>query len=148
MDLQRLLVRELGGGVLCLGSKCVGFEQDERGVSVLLANSAEERAHLLVSADGLRSTVRSGLFGAKEPRYAGYTAWRAVVEPGRELIPWGTGFETWGRGARFGCAHIGDGRIYWFATKNAPEGEKDGPIGRPDGQNKGSYVSLADGTLP
>ena len=131
-DLQRLLVRELGEGPLRLGSECVGFEQDDREVSVLLANGAEERADLLVGADGLRSTIRAGLFGAKEPRYAGYTAWRAVAEPGRELIRWGTGFETWGRGARFGCAHIGDGRIYWFATKNAPEGEKDGPIGSPD----------------
>jgi 2-polyprenyl-6-methoxyphenol hydroxylase-like FAD-dependent oxidoreductase len=132
-DLQRLLVRELGEGPLRLGSECVGFEQDERGVSVLLASGTEEHAHLLVGADGLRSRVRSGLFGVEEPRYAGYIAWRAVVEPGRELIRWGTGFETWGRGARFGCAHIGDGRIYWFATRNAPEGEKDGPIGSPDG---------------
>jgi 2-polyprenyl-6-methoxyphenol hydroxylase-like FAD-dependent oxidoreductase len=69
------------------------------------------------------------LFGLEKPRYAGYTAWRAVVEPKEELLPWGTGFESWGSGARFGCAHIGKGRVYWFATTNAPEGGKDGPPG-------------------
>jgi FAD-dependent urate hydroxylase len=88
-DLQRLLVRELGEKPRRFGAGCVGvdFEQDERGVSVLLANGTEERADLLVGADGLRSTVRAGLFGAEEPRYVGYTPWRAVVESAdRELI--------------------------------------------------------------
>ena len=132
-DLQRLLVRKIGERAMRLGSECVGFKQDERAVSVLLKDGTEERADLLVGADGLRSTIRVGLFGAERPTYAGYTAWRAVAEPDRELVRWGTGFETWGRGARFGCVHIGEGRIYWFATKNAPEGEKDGPIGSPDG---------------
>jgi len=38
-----------------------------------------------------------------------------------------------GKGGRFGGAHIGRGRVYWFATANAPEGEKDGPPGSPTG---------------
>jgi 2-polyprenyl-6-methoxyphenol hydroxylase-like FAD-dependent oxidoreductase len=97
-------------------------------VSVFVAGG-EERADILVGADGLRSKIRAALFGPEKPRYAGYTAWRAVVEPREELLPWGSGFESWGRGLRFGCAHIGRGRIYWFA--NAPEGAKDGPPGSP-----------------
>ena len=128
-DLQALLLREVGAGTLRLGSEVRAFVQDEGGVRVLVANGSEEDADVLVGADGLRSRVRIELFGPADPRYAGYTAWRAVVEPGKELLPWGAGFETWGRGARFGCAHIGKGRIYWFATANAPEGEKDGPPG-------------------
>ncbi len=131
-DLQALLVREVGEETLRLASEVEGFEHEgESGVRVLLADGGEERADVLVGADGLRSKVRSQLFGAEEPRYAGYTAWRAVVEPKEELLPWGSGFESWGRGARFGCAHIGNGRVYWFATANAPEGEKDGPPGSP-----------------
>ena len=39
-----------------------------------------------------------------KPRYAGYTAWRAVVEPSEDLLPWGAGFESWGR-ARGSGAH-------------------------------------------
>ncbi len=135
-DLQALLARELGAGPLRLGSGCAGFEQDERGVTVLLADGRRERADVLVGADGLHSTVRASLFGQKEPRYAGYTSWRAVARPEGELLPWGQGFETWGRGARFGCAHIGEGRVYWFATRNAPKGEKDGPPGSPDGPKR------------
>jgi len=135
-DLQALLLRELGGPPPSLGSGCVGFEQDERGVMLFLADGREERADLLVGADGLRSIVRASLFGHEEPRYAGYTSWRAVARPDGELLQWGEGFESWGRGARFGCAHIGGGRIYWFATKNAPEGEKDGPVGSPDGPKR------------
>jgi 2-polyprenyl-6-methoxyphenol hydroxylase-like FAD-dependent oxidoreductase len=131
-DLQALLVREVGEGILHLGAEVEGFERDESGVRVSLAGGGEERADILVGADGLRSKVRATLFGPEKPRYAGYTSWRAVVEPKEELLPWGRGFESWGRGARFGCAHIGDGRIYWFATANAPEGAKDGPPGSPD----------------
>jgi 2-polyprenyl-6-methoxyphenol hydroxylase-like FAD-dependent oxidoreductase len=133
VDLQALLLRELGEGPLRLEREVEGFEQDGSGVTVHFADGGEERADLLVGADGLRSKVRSRLFGPEKPRYAGYTAWRAVVEPERELLPWGAGFESWGRGARFGCAHIGRGRIYWFATRNVREGEKDGPPGSPAG---------------
>jgi 2-polyprenyl-6-methoxyphenol hydroxylase-like FAD-dependent oxidoreductase len=81
---------------------------------------------LLVGADGLNSVVRRAI--ADVPiRYAGYTAWRGVssvpVEPGRLT-------ESWGVGERFGLVDIGRGRTYWFATKNAPEGESDEPQGR------------------
>lgn len=135
-DLQALLLRELGEGPLRTGSEVEGFEQDGRGVTVRLAGGREERADLLVGADGLRSTVRTRLFGPEEPRYAGYTAWRAVARPDGRLVRWGEGFESWGRGRRFGCAHIGEGRVYWFATANAPEGQRDGLPGSPDGAKR------------
>ncbi|HEX5850780.1 MAG TPA: FAD-dependent monooxygenase [Rubrobacter sp.] len=132
-DLQELLLRKLGRQNVRLGAECSGFEQDDKGVDVVFADGSRERGDLLIGADGLHSTVRAGLFGPEKPRYAGYTAWRAVVRPGRGLLSWGMAFESWGRGARFGCAHIGDGRVYWFATRNAPEGERDGPPGSPSG---------------
>ena len=85
-DLQALLIREAGEGTLHLGAEVEGFRQDEGGVTAYLAGG-EERADLLVGADGLRSRVRASLLGPAKPRYAGYTAWRAVVEPGEELLP-------------------------------------------------------------
>jgi 2-polyprenyl-6-methoxyphenol hydroxylase-like FAD-dependent oxidoreductase len=106
-----LLVREVGEGTLHLDAEVEGFEQDRSGVTVFLTGGGEERADLLVGADGLRSKVRAGLRGPEQPRYAGYTSWRAVAEPGVELLPRGSGFESWGRGVRFGCAHIGKGRV-------------------------------------
>jgi 2-polyprenyl-6-methoxyphenol hydroxylase-like FAD-dependent oxidoreductase len=61
------------------------------------------------------------------PHYGGYVAWRGVIPtpatPG-ELT------ESWGVGERFGLVDIGHGRTYWFATKNAPEGQADEPGGR------------------
>ena len=143
-DLQSFLLKEAGKKNVVLGAECSSFEQDDSGVTAIFADGTEERGELLIGADGLNSTVRARLIGRKKPRYAGYTAWRAVVEPDRELLPWGTGFETWGRGARFGCAHIGGGRVYWFATRNAPEGERDSPVGSPSGP-KAALTRLFDG---
>lgn len=124
-DLQGALARELGGDSVRLGAACVGFEQDGGGVRAFFVDGSEERADLLVGADGLRSTVRQGLLGDGPPRYAGYTAWRAVVSPEEGLVPPGRALEVWGRGVRFICAPIGRGRVYWAATKNAPEGGRD-----------------------
>ena len=126
-DLQGALVRELDDEALRLDAACISFEQDGGGVRVFFADGTEERADLLVGADGLRSTIRRGLLGDGVPRYAGYTAWRAVVAPEGELVPANEAIEVWGRGARFICTQIGRGRVYWAVSKNAPEGEPDAP---------------------
>ena len=124
-DLQKTLEWELGDEEITLDAQCVGFEQDDGGVRAFFADGVERGADLLVGADGLRSTVRQGLLGDGPPRYAGYTAWRAVVSPEDGLVPAGQALEVWGRGVRFICARVGQGRVYWAATKNAPEGERD-----------------------
>lgn len=88
-DLQGALLRELGEEAVRLGTACTSFEQEGGGVRAFFADGAEERADLLVGADGLRSTIRRGLLGDGAPRYAGYTAWRAVVSPEGEPVPAG-----------------------------------------------------------
>jgi 2-polyprenyl-6-methoxyphenol hydroxylase-like FAD-dependent oxidoreductase len=122
-DLQAALLQGLAeaGGKVHLSTECVGFEQTEGHVRASFASGREERGDLLVGADGLNSTVRERLLGDGPPRYAGYTAWRAVVRAQRELVPQGA-VESWGRGKRFLFAHIGRGRVYWAAAKNAPQG--------------------------
>ncbi|MGV9357112.1 FAD-dependent monooxygenase [Streptomyces misionensis] len=99
----------------------------DHGSHVEVRHSAGvSRADLLVGADGIRSTVRSALWPqAPSPRYAGYTAWRTIVDPGRPLR---VGGETWGRGERIGVAPLADGRVYLFGVANAPEGQR-GPDG-------------------
>jgi 2-polyprenyl-6-methoxyphenol hydroxylase-like FAD-dependent oxidoreductase len=123
-DLQAELAA--AGGEVRLGVEVAAIERGEDGVVARGTDGSEERGDLLVGADGLSSVVRPGI--ADVPiRYAGYTAWRGVssvpVEPGRLT-------ESWGVGERFGLVDIGGGRTYWFATKNAPEGEPDEPGGR------------------
>jgi 2-polyprenyl-6-methoxyphenol hydroxylase-like FAD-dependent oxidoreductase len=123
-DLQAELAA--ASGDVRLGVEVTAVEQGEDGVVARSTDGSEERGDLLVGADGLSSVVRSAIADAPI-RYAGYTAWRGVssvpVEAGRLT-------ESWGVGERFGLVDIGRGRTYWFATKNAPEGESDEPGGR------------------
>jgi 2-polyprenyl-6-methoxyphenol hydroxylase-like FAD-dependent oxidoreductase len=69
--------------------------------------------------------VRARIFPGVATRYAGYACLRAVVDRRVE----GTS-ESWGPGARFGLVPLVDGRLYWFAVWNAPEGEVLAPDAR------------------
>lgn len=104
-----------------------GADPHAGGVAMRLTDAREVRADLLIGADGVRSHVRELVFGPTAPRYAGYTCWRLVVRApaaGTELR------EMWGRGRRFGIVPIGGGRVYAFATANAPAGADDPYDGR------------------
>lgn len=57
-----------------------GIEQDAGGVTAVFADGSRARAELLVGADGIRSTVRGILIPEAQPRYAGYVAWRGLVD--------------------------------------------------------------------
>lgn len=128
-DLQGALFSALPPATVRLGAELTGFEQTGEGVLARFADGREERGDLLVGADGIHSSVRAQLFGRLAPRYAGYTAWRGIAEADGRL-PEGIGLNLWGRGSEFGLAGIGRGRFYWFATRNAPEGEPESAAGR------------------
>lgn len=117
-DLQRVLLGAVGPGVIKLGHRATGFEQHADSVTVRLADGGREHGDVLVGADGIWSRVRAQLHGDERPRYAGYTVWRGVIPFAHD----GKMLESWGRGTRFGVVPIGSGRVYWFATANAPEG--------------------------
>jgi len=75
------------------------------------------RGDVLIGADGIHSVIRSRLFKASQPRYAGFTAWRAITTFPHDRIPAGV---AWGFGARFGFMPIRNGRVNWFAGIKAP----------------------------
>ena len=129
-DLQGALLAALPEGTVRLGRELVGFSQNGREVVARFADGHQERGDLLVGADGIHSSVRAQLFGLRPPRYAGYTAWRGVADAGEGGLPEGVGLNLWGRGSEFGLVGLGRGRFYWFATKNAPEGEAESAVGR------------------
>jgi len=63
-----------------LGKRLRRVEQDDEGVTALFADGTRERGDLLVGADGIRSTVREQFLPQAQPVYAGYVAWRAVLD--------------------------------------------------------------------
>jgi 2-polyprenyl-6-methoxyphenol hydroxylase-like FAD-dependent oxidoreductase len=126
--LQRALLAALGPGGVHTGCECVGYEARPDGVTLVLRDGRRIEGAVLVGADGVHSAVRERLLGDGEPRYAGYTAWRAVTPEGFAPRPAGSS-ETWGRGHRFGIVPIEHGRVYWYATSNAPPGGHDQPGG-------------------
>jgi 2-polyprenyl-6-methoxyphenol hydroxylase-like FAD-dependent oxidoreductase len=62
------------------GFQLESLAQDEDGVTACFKDGRRERADLLVAADGIRSTVRQMLLPQARPEYAGYIAWRGLVE--------------------------------------------------------------------
>jgi 2-polyprenyl-6-methoxyphenol hydroxylase-like FAD-dependent oxidoreductase len=121
-DLQATLLAALPEDAVRLGAKLESFSQERETVVAHFDDGREERADLLVGADGLHSTVRAQILGDGPPRYAGFTAWRGIAEGVEALVPEGVGLNLWGRGMEFGLISIGRGRAYWYLSKNAPEG--------------------------
>ncbi|WP_334046473.1 FAD binding domain-containing protein [Burkholderia cepacia] len=79
------LKRALPAGVVHGGVSFERFEQDGERVIAHFADGRVEPADLLVGADGGRSNVRAQLLPDARPAYAGYVAWRGLVD--EHLLP-------------------------------------------------------------
>ena len=126
-QLLDVLAHALGPDVVRLGAHCVQARQDKSGVTACFADDKSVTGDALIGADGIHSVVRQQLFGDAPMRYAGYTVWRGTSNVAVEQP---IGLEMWGRGARFGCRTTTPGRVYWYATANAPEHAPEDPRGR------------------
>jgi salicylate hydroxylase len=81
-DLHQTLAKALeqrAPGAVHIGSRCLGFEQDAGGVTLLLENGKPVRGDALIGADGVHSRIRRALFGEGRATFTGFMAWRAVV---------------------------------------------------------------------
>ena len=63
-----------------LGMPLTRVEQNAAGVTAVFDNGSRAQGDLLVGADGMRSTVREQLLPGVQPHYAGYVAWRAMLD--------------------------------------------------------------------
>jgi 2-polyprenyl-6-methoxyphenol hydroxylase-like FAD-dependent oxidoreductase len=90
-------------------------------VSLQAADVSRQAAvDVLVGADGIHSAVRRAVWpDSPAPVFQRILCWRGVTEPG-SVWPVG-GFQTWGRGARFGAHPLSGQRVFWFLTVRAPE---------------------------
>lgn len=130
VDLHSTLLAALPESAVRLGAELLDFEQDGRRVLARFTDDREERGDFIVGADGLHSVVRAKVLKDGPPRYAGFTAWRGIVEGADGILPEGVGLNVWGRGSELGLASLGRDRAYWYATRNSPEGEPEKPAGR------------------
>jgi salicylate hydroxylase len=87
-DFHQALVAALercAPGAIRVGSRCVGFEQDADGVTLLLEGGGRVHGDALIGADGVHSLIRETLFEARAT-FTGFMAWRGVV-PMERLSP-------------------------------------------------------------
>lgn len=62
------------------GMQLAAVEQTHDEVTARFESGQTVTSHLLVAADGLRSTVRHAVYPEVKPVYAGYIAWRGLIE--------------------------------------------------------------------
>ncbi|MGC5343003.1 FAD-dependent monooxygenase [Streptomyces sp. DT171] len=126
-DLQNALLDAASGIPVTLGAQAERFETDEAGadggVRVEFADGSEVRGDVLIGADGFNSVVRGQLAGPEASRDSGYICWLAVIPFSHPRFAPGSVTHYWGSGQRFGMVDMGDGRLYWWGTKNMPTEE-------------------------
>jgi 2-polyprenyl-6-methoxyphenol hydroxylase-like FAD-dependent oxidoreductase len=61
------------------GKNLVEIQQNDEQVTAIFADGSSDTGDLLIGADGANSTVRRLLLPSYEPRYAGYVAYRGLV---------------------------------------------------------------------
>lgn len=118
-DLQRILVERLPDDTVQLGSVFERYEQNDSRVTAWFGSGESFSADALLAADGLRSRARLQEHPESQPRFAGYTCWRGVVDVSGLALPPGRSVEIWGGSERFGYVPLGGGRVYWWACTNS-----------------------------
>lgn len=119
LDLLRAAIPEVP---IHFGTRVERFEADGDGVSISCANGRTVTGEVLIGADGIRSAVRAQLTGTERVTDYGYINWLAVIPFRHERLAPGVAAHYWGVGRRFGLIDIGGGDVYWWATRNMPEG--------------------------
>lgn len=78
-DLHRVLADALPDGVLRLGVRVDGVEQDDSGVTVVTEHGERIDADAAVAADGIRSRIREQFVGEDNPTFSNTVVYRGVV---------------------------------------------------------------------
>lgn len=94
-DLLSLLADALDDGVVRVGHRCVGFEQDEHTARLAFDNGASAEADVVIAADGIHSVLHDFAAEPTHPVHSGSVAYRGLI-PATRLPSWPTNtFELW-----------------------------------------------------
>ncbi|MFZ0222436.1 MAG: FAD-dependent monooxygenase, partial [Candidatus Nitrosopolaris sp.] len=136
--LYRQLRNALPDNLYHNGKRLTSFEQNKDYVVAEFEDGHNEMCDLLVGADGPSSTVRQQLLPDVFPKYAGYVAWRGVVDENKVPIDIAQFFANkftffHGRNTHILCYLIpgptgelseGERRLNWVWYVNVPAGNK------------------------
>ncbi|KTT31078.1 monooxygenase [Pseudomonas oryzihabitans] len=122
-QLQRLLLDAVGAERVTLGVGCEGFAQDEQGVTVTLSDGRQERADLLIAADGTHSRLRDRVVGQSITRdYCGYVNWNGRVKIAPDLAEEHEWAQFVGNHQRVSLMPMGGDEFYFFFDVPLPKG--------------------------
>lgn len=114
--LQEILASALPPDAIHLNCRCIGFEQNDKGVEVCFDDGNKVQADLLIGADGINSVVRQTLIEDGPPCYSGRLSWRAVIKYRHELLHADEStFMIGPDGKNFTLIDVGGGYIFWSA---------------------------------
>lgn len=116
--LHDFLLSRLNQEKIQTNKKLADLKLLDNSISLEFEDGTQHETEYLIAAEGIHSVVRKKLVPGSEPRYAGYTCWRTVID-NNQLKLNGT-YESWGPGRRFGIVPLAGDKIYLFATLNAP----------------------------
>ena len=119
--LHDLLISKINPQHIHTDKQAVDITQTADSVTVTFQDGTTHETRLLIAADGIHSAIRRKLLPDAEPRYAGYTCWRAVIDNSDLNLK--ESLETWGTSGRFGIVPLAEKQVYWFACINAPRAD-------------------------
>jgi salicylate hydroxylase len=78
-DVHAVLKAGLPDASIRLGAHCTQAATHGDVAVASLADGTQIEADIIIGADGIRSAVRTALFGADTPRFTGQMAWRCII---------------------------------------------------------------------
>jgi len=112
-DLHEALLAFVNNKNLRTNKRCIDFEENGDRLVLHFADGSTDEVDYLLACDGIHSPIRKKLLPETNPRFAGYTCWRAVVE--MSDLPLNETSETWGTAGRIGIVPLTKNQVYWFA---------------------------------
>jgi len=127
--LQKMLLDALQPEQVQTGKQLKSLADHGEQIRAQFTDGTSAEGRFMIGADGIRSTVRQHLFGAKPLRYSGQTCWRTLVDFALPQPEQTTSVEYWGRssGLRIGIVPCGLDQLYVYITQAVSANGHDKP---------------------